>query len=64
MSEAAKSIRITINYENGGVSVFQRIASDSDEWMVELDGLIIGGYRPSDVLRVVSNSLGTKEIAE
>jgi hypothetical protein len=68
MPETAAATRIEVTYEDGTVSTFTRdsAAVPRGEWVLNHGGLplAVTGYDPPNVLRVLSNALGTKEIAE
>jgi hypothetical protein len=68
MPETAAATRIEVTYEDGTVSTFTRdsAAVPRGEWVLNHGGLplTVVGYDPPNVLRVLSNALGTREIAK
>jgi hypothetical protein len=59
-----KSIKITVEYEDGLVGVFER--QPDDTWhQTGLDAhLRITDYDGPNVMRVLANGIGTREVAE
>lgn len=54
--------KITIEWDEGETGVFHR--QDDGSWHQHIGGMAVTGYDPSNVMRVLSAAVGTKEIAE
>lgn len=56
------ALRITIEYPDGVVGCFIQLPNGG--WDQVIDGLRVTGYDGPNVMRVLSNAVGTKEIAD
>lgn len=59
------AVEIIIRYEDRQETTFTR-AREGDEWSQTIAGLglRVTGYDPPNVMRVLSNAVGTREIAK